>query len=227
MLTVTDHWAKRYPDAHIGILEMLGVANPDTCQSLDIEKSIIETSLREQYQIDGKSAAIRSLPVMQAYKTYYKQFKKTYHVQQQVESIALKGRTIPTVAALVEAMFMAELKHMLLTAGHDLDILKLPYRIAVADGSEVYTRINGQQQILKADDMYIGDSEGVMSAIIYGPDHRTQITPSTQNVLYTVYAPSGIPISVVEAHLLNLKDYVSIITPETVTSELKIYGSAD
>ena len=44
-----------------------------------------------------------------AYNACYKGFKKTYHVQLQLESVALKGRSIPRVAALMEAMFMAEL----------------------------------------------------------------------------------------------------------------------
>lgn len=224
MLILSKPWADRYPDAHIGILEMRNVANPATCPALDAVKSSIETSLRDQFQEQGK-AAIRTLPVMQAYKNYYKPFKKTYHVQQQVESIALKGRSIPSVAALVEAMFMAELKNMLLTAGHDLDVLEGPISVKVAGGDEVYTRINDQEQMLKVDDMYITDSKGVMSAIIYGPDHRTQITTATRNVLYTVYAPSGIPTPVVESHLQDLLQYVLLIAPDAETSELNIYGS--
>lgn len=225
MLTITKRWSLRYPDSHIGILEMHNAANPVSCPPLDAKKAVVETYLRQQFS-EGGAAEIRALPVMQAYKIYYKQFKKSYHVQQQVESIVLKGRSIPGVAALVEAMFMAELKHMLLTAGHDLDVLKPPIKIDIAGGNEVYTRINGQEQILKADDMFIADSEGVMSAIIYGPDQRTQITPATRNVLYTIYAPSGIPASDVLKHLQELRDNVLIISPDAQTTELQVYGSA-
>ena len=35
--------------------------------------------------------------ILQAYAAYYKQFKKTYHVQLQVESIVLKGKGLPNV----------------------------------------------------------------------------------------------------------------------------------
>ena len=70
--------------------------------------------------------ALLSHPVLQAYDAYYRQFKKTYHVQLQLESILFKGKSIPSVAALVEAMFMAEMNDLLLTAGHDLDALHLP-----------------------------------------------------------------------------------------------------
>ena len=91
------------------------------------------------------------LPVMQAYKAYYKQFKKTYHVQQQVESIVSERHDqSPALRRWLKPCLWRNLKNMLLTAGHDLDELTAPISIDVADGSEVYTRINGQEQILKA-----------------------------------------------------------------------------
>jgi DNA/RNA-binding domain of Phe-tRNA-synthetase-like protein len=121
-------------------------------------------------------------------------------------------------------MFMAELKHMLLTAGHDRDVLKPPVGVDIAQGTELYTRLNGQDQMLKADDMYIADKEGVMSAIIYGPDQRTRIRSATRNVFYTIYAPSGISVSVVEEQLRELRDNVLLIAQDAETIELKVYG---
>ena len=48
--------------------------------------------------------------------THGKHLKKTYHVQHQLESVVLKGKSLPNVAALVAAMFMAERDDLLLTA---------------------------------------------------------------------------------------------------------------
>jgi hypothetical protein len=42
--------------------------------------------------------------------------KKTYHIALQLEPVVLKGKSLPNVAALVEAMFTAELGDLLLTA---------------------------------------------------------------------------------------------------------------
>ena len=69
-----------------------------------------------------------------AYRDYYKRFDKTYHVQLQLESLLFKGKSIPSVAGLVDAMFMAEMKDWLLTAGHDLDSLQLPLRLEATTG---------------------------------------------------------------------------------------------
>ncbi len=145
--------------------------------------------------------------------THGKHLKKTYHVGLQLESVVLKGKSLPSVAALVEAMFMAELDDLLLTAGHDLDSLRLPLTLDVAQGDETYTLLRGDEQTLKAGDMYISDGEGVISSIIYGPDRRTQITPETRNVVFTVYAPPGVGLEAVQAHLRTLENNVRLIAP--------------
>src|SRR5512138_3225495 len=185
MFEVTSAWKSTYPEAHAGVLVMRLVSNPAQHAGLESQKVALEEQLRAQFAGQDR-AAIASHPVLHAYAEYYRQFKKTYHVQLQLESIVLKGKSIPSVAALVEAMFMAEMQDLLLTAGHDLDALHLPLRLDVAAGNKEYTLLRGEQQILKPGDMMINDQEGVISSILYGPDRRTQITSATSNVVFTV-----------------------------------------
>jgi DNA/RNA-binding domain of Phe-tRNA-synthetase-like protein len=166
---------------------------------------------------------IASHPVLQAYSEYYRRFKKTYHIQLQLESIVLKGKSIPGVAALVEAMFMAEMQDMLLTAGHDLDVLHLPLTLDVATGTERYTLLRGEEQVLKPGDMLISDQTGVISSILYGPDQRTQISPGTRNVVFTVYAPPGIDEQTVTAHLRHIKENVLVFSPQAQIEQLQVY----
>ncbi len=160
----TEHWMAVYPGAHAGILVMSNVVNPPTDSELDASKKALETEIRSRFA--GKTREdIEKLPAVQAYAKYYARFKKTYHVQLQLESIAFKGKSIPSVAALVEAMFRAEVKEILLTAGHDLDRLQLPGRIDVARGDETYMNLRGQSQGVKPGDMYMADGEGIISSI--------------------------------------------------------------
>jgi DNA/RNA-binding domain of Phe-tRNA-synthetase-like protein len=213
MFEVTNVWKAAYPEAHVGILAMRSVSNPAHDPALESRKAALEEQLRARFSGQDR-AAIASHPVLQAYAEYYRRFKKTYHIQLQLESIVLKGKSIPSVAALVESMFMAEMQDLLLTAGHDLDVLQLPLTLDVATGAEQYTLLRGEDQLLKADDMMISDRGGVISSIIYGPDQRTQITPNTQNVLFTVYAPPGIDEQAVVEHLQHIKENVLIFAPQ-------------
>ncbi|HMB23811.1 MAG: phenylalanine--tRNA ligase beta subunit-related protein [Chloroflexota bacterium] len=222
MFEVTSAWKSTYPEAHAGVLVMRLVSNPAQHAGLESQKVALEEQLRAQFAGQDR-AAIASHPVLHAYAEYYRQFKKTYHIQLQLESIVLKGKSIPSVAALVEAMFMAEMQDMLLTAGHDLDTLQLPLTLDVATGEERYTLLRGEEQVLKPGDMLISDREGVISSIVYGPDQRTQITPATQNVIFTVYAPPGIAEQNVLEHLQHIKDYVLIFAPQSQVELLKVY----
>ncbi len=162
--------------------------------------------------------------VLQAYNNYYRRFKKSYHIQLQLESIVWKGKSIPSVSSLVEAMFMAEMKNMLLTAGHDLDIVSLPLTLDVSKGTESYILMRGEEQVLKPGDMMISDGVGVVSNVIYGPDRRTQITAGTRNVVFTVYTPTGIDVQAVEGHLQDIRDFILIFAPQARVELLKVYG---
>ncbi len=224
MFNVTDAWKVTYPNAHAGILIMRDVGNPSTHPELEDRKKNLENQLRTQFAGNDRKA-IETNPTIAAYNAYYKQFKKTYHVQAQLESILFKDRSIPSVAALVEAMFMAEIKNMLLTAGHDFDQLHLPVILDVAGGNEQYTLLRGQNQTLKSGDMFMADQEDVISSIIYGPDQRTQITAATRNVLFAVYAPAGISLEAVQTHLQDIRDYVLIVSPSATVQMLQVVGT--
>lgn len=224
MFEMSDGWRSAFPTAYAGVLIMRGVTNPPHHPALQSEKQRLEDELRARFAgLDRR--AIEALAPIQAYTAHYKRFKKTYHVQLQLESIAFKGKSIPNVAALVEAMFVAEVKNMLLTAGHDLDALELPVTLDVATGSEFYTLLRGDEQALKAGDMYIRDGRGVISSVVYGPDRRTQIGATTQNVMFTVYAPAGIDAPAVYRHLQDIRDNVLLVSPAAQVALLDVYGT--
>lgn len=223
MFEVTSTWKFAFPNAHVGVLVMRDVSNPDHHTVLEQQKAELEERLRAQFAGQDR-AAIASHPILQAYNEYYRRFKKTYHVQLQLESILLKGKSISSVASLVESMFMAEMKNMLLTAGHDLNVLQLPLTLDVTTGNESYLLMRGENQIVKARDMMISDKAGIISNIIYGPDQRTQITEKTRNVVFTVYAPAGINEQTVSEHLQDIREYVLIIAPQARVELLKVYS---
>jgi DNA/RNA-binding domain of Phe-tRNA-synthetase-like protein len=222
MFRVSDDWKRAYPGAHAGILAMRKVTNPSRHPELDQQKEELETDLRTLFK---EPDSLKSLGPIKAYQAYFKRFKKTYHVFQQLESVIFKGKPIPQVAALVEAMFMEELRNMLLTAGHDLDAVQLPLNLDTAKGNEKYIRMNGQEQVLKAGDMMIADSVAVISSVIYGPDRRTMITAATKRVLFTVYAVPGIGAQPLRQHLEGIAANIRLVSPDAQLELLEVYGT--
>ena len=222
-MNVTQRFLEIHPGARAGLLIMRGVENPAQDAHLEERKRELEQSLRERFAGMEENEVERIHP-FSVYASYYRKFDKTYHVAGQMKSVVFKQKSLPSVAALVEAMFMAELKNGYLTAGHDLDLLEFPLQLDAATGDESYTLLRGSEQKLKAVDMFIRDGQGILSSVIYGPDQRSQIVTETKNVAFTVYAPGGIPGLEIERHLEEIRDLVMIFAPASRVDELRVYG---
>ena len=149
---------------------------------------------------------------MSVYVSYYKKFGYTYHVLQQVESVA-KGKKSMSVSGLVNSMFMAEMKNMILTAGHDLAKISGAVSLKVATGQESYVCMNGRETKTIQGDIMITDDESVLSSILRGPDGRTSIDEETEQVLYTIYAPTGIDEKEIISHMDDIESYVRLFSP--------------
>ncbi len=212
-LIVDPAWREAHPGASVGLIAMRGVTNPASNDRLNELAAALEDNLRSRLGTADRET-IRAMPPLPAYAAYYKHWGQRYHVAMQLESVAQKGKALPRVAALVEAMCIAELRNLLLTAGHDLDALELPVRLTVGTVKS-YLAPNGQEMTVKAGDMFIADARRrVLSAIITGPSDISRIGPETTAALFYAYAPPGVDSGLVDAHLDEIERNVRLIAPE-------------
>jgi DNA/RNA-binding domain of Phe-tRNA-synthetase-like protein len=223
-VTATDAWRQAHPGAFIGLLEVSGVVSDAVCPALEERKRALEASLRARYEGFTRQD-FRALPVMAAYDRYYRRFNKTYHVQLQLESIVLKGKSLPTVSPAVDANFMAELETLTLAAGHDVARLVSPVVMDVTGEGERILQMGGSEKDLRPGDMAMRDAQGVACTIIYGQDARSPITPRSTHVLYVVYAPGGVPRDAVERHLSLVEEHVRLCSPDAVGEQRRVLGT--
>ncbi len=206
-------WQGAFPGAIVAAFTVRGTHNSTTNDALDKAKRGLEQELRDRWE--GKTRAdVRADPVLAVYDAYYKKYGQNYHVQMQIESIALKGKTIPSRAALVEAMFMAELTTGLLTAVQDIDRLSGPVEVIATTGEETYIRYDGVDETCKPGDMAIRDDVGILTSIVQGPTKHALATPETRNALFCVYAPAGIGETAVLHHFDLIEAYIGLISPD-------------
>lgn len=223
MLTIrgTAEWRAAHPGARIGLLEISGVDNTHASPQLNQRKRETEARLRADYA--GFSRAdFLALPLIAAYEQYYKRFNKTYHVQLQLESIVLKGKSLPDVSPLVDANFTAEVGTLVLTAGHAVDKLIEPVVIDVSREDDEMTLMNGSTRLIRAGDMIMRDAQGVCCSIIYGQDNRSPITAETRHALYVAYAPAGVPQAAIEAQLSQIEANVRLFAPDARLEQSRV-----
>ena len=221
IVTSAQAWRAVHPGALIGILQISGVDNRSSAPELEARKRTIEARLREKF---GRSARadLVGLPVMRDYVLYYKKFDKTYHVLQQLESVALKGKSLPSVSPLVDANFAAELETLVLTAGHDADKLEGPLCIDVSREGDGLVQMNGSNRRLPAGDMVMRDAKGIACSILYGQDNRSPISAATTTALYVAYAPAGVGEGAVRAQLDGVLSNVRSFAPACALEQLVI-----
>jgi len=209
-IIVDPSFQERWPEAHIGILIVSGVNQAGNIKTLEIAISNMIEKLSHRFPT---RESLKKDVALAVYRKYYKEFKKSYHVLAQVESVLFKGKSIPLKNPIVTAMFAAEIKNRLLTAGHDLNRIQPPVSISVSSGTESYISISGKEIISKSSDMMIRDAFAPISTVIYGPDRRTCITQESSAALFTVYAPAGIPLKDIQDHLTDLFDFILLFSP--------------
>ena len=133
-IVVADQAEARFYDrARAGaVLRPAGLLeNPAAHPGLAEHVHQLTDSLRQQWA-GATRADLNRLPEFAVYRAYYRRFEKTYHVQLQFESVALKGKPLRSNGSLVLAMFAAELQNRLLTAGHDLAAIAGPLTVDLA-----------------------------------------------------------------------------------------------
>jgi DNA/RNA-binding domain of Phe-tRNA-synthetase-like protein len=223
VLRISDAWREAYPESRAGVLVISCAAPPSHAAAFEQRKRDLQNELRQRHAGHDRRA-LQAEPALTVYVSHYRRFSKSYHVLLQLESILFKGKSIPTVSPLVDAMFMAEMSNHLLTAGHDLDSLRLPLMLDVARGTESYVLLQGEPHTPKAGDMMISDAAGIISSIVYGPDQRSRIGPGTRNALYTTYAPAGITEAALDHHMHEIYANVQLTEPGSRLESLAIFG---
>ncbi|MBD3207736.1 hypothetical protein GF319_15510 [Candidatus Bathyarchaeota archaeon] len=193
-----------YPRAAFGCLVSKDVPNRKGNDELEEMKRELEEEIREEYPEMDEDQLIRS------YDTYYKKWGKTYPIEFQIKTIKSGGR-FPRVSALVDSMFLSELRNRILTSGHDLDRLHGELWYDLSDEGESYMKLNGKEQELPRSDIVLRDSEGILASVLYGPARRTSIGNDTVNALYLAWCPYSPGEEVIEEHLRDIVSNLEVV----------------
>ncbi len=226
MIKIHSNMDESYSKTYFGILILEKFCEQSSGK--EAFKQLVQKELNNIRSIHAnyeRKAFIEVNNVVNAYVRYYKRFKKTYHVLPQLESV-LSGKKFPEETALVQILFLAELKTQLLIAAHDLKKCHLPLTIQMSQGGETLLGSNNRNIVLKPNDICLRDTDDYILSIIYGQDERTRITKETTDVLFLIDGVPGLERKYVEDGLATLLSYVRAFEPDIKPKELKVICSS-
>ncbi len=213
VLIGTDRWRDEHPGSSAAVVMYRGLSVGDETETLAAMKRELEAAMRARWGLVTKQELLAD-PTLAAYQRHDQRFGQNYHVAMQIQSIAQKGKSIPSRNPLIETMFMTELKTGVLASAQDADQIAFPISVDSADGSEQYTRYDGVEECCKAGDQLMRDADGnLLTSIAQGPTAFGLVTPETTAVGYCFYFPAGVPKSAIDESLAYLDKCVRAACP--------------
>lgn len=156
------------------------------------------------------------------YYRYFKKYKKTYPVLQQLESFLLKGRPFPSGNPVNEVAFLAELRTQMLVGAHDIDRIAGAPELFCPSEKLPYPGMRGEQVHTYPGDVSGRDRDGIIWGMIAGADERTHIRPDSVHIAYLVFGAPGVTSEQMERLLDMLADHARTLSPAVEVHKLLI-----
>ena len=125
------------------------------------------------------------------YSRYFKKYKKTYPVLQQLESFLLKGRPFPETLPVCSLAFLAELRTGLLLGMHDAGCIRGALTLFAPGEKLPFPGLGGRESHSYPGDLTGRDEEGILFSRIGGPDARTCLTEDSRQAAYLIFGVPG------------------------------------
>jgi DNA/RNA-binding domain of Phe-tRNA-synthetase-like protein len=159
------------------------------------------------------------------YVRYFKKFKKTYQVLQQVESFLLKDRPFPQYDPIGETSFLVELKTHYLLGTHDIEKFQGQPVLYCPEEKTPFVGIGGRDVHAYPGDVTVRDDGGVTVSMIGGPDERTCLRPESTHIAYLIFGAPGVTDEEISAVMDELSTLVLLLAP-TAKMEKQIISAA-
>ena len=146
------------------------------------------------------------------YVRYFKKYKKTYPVLQQLESWLLKGRPFPEFNPINSVTFLTELTTRMLLGTHDADRVEGALRLFCPEEKGSFPGMRGEAHFYPGD-LTGRDDRGIVLSLIAGPDDRTCLHPDTLHVAFLFFGVPGVTGEEIAAVQKKLISYAAVLAP--------------
>lgn len=184
LLTISEAYHRRFPELPFGIGTVQDCTYFEKSESFKIYKRDLLRKMRRRANLAEIEERVH----------LYDQFFKEWGY-----SCPLPGhlkRTIdmgfPIVNLYIDTHIMAEMCHGILMAIQDLDRFDGQWRLDLAQEGETFEGVSGRMLICKEKEIVLRDEKEIVCSLFQGPDSRTKIDESTNNIVVYVFTAPGI-----------------------------------
>ena len=154
------------------------------------------------------------------YNRYFKKYKKTYPVLQQLESFLLKDRPFPSGNPVNEVAFLTELQTQMLLGTHDVDRITGTLELFCPSEKIPYPGMRGEEVHTYPKDVSGRDEDGIILSMIAGADERTCIRPDSSHIAYLFFGAPSVTGEQIRALQGILAGHVRTLAPSAEIREI-------
>lgn len=154
------------------------------------------------------------------YNRYFKKYKKTYPVLQQLESLLLKGRPFHSEILINEITFLTELQTQALLGTHDIDRMMGTPELFCPTEKIPFPGMRGEEVHVYPGDVSCRDDGGIILGLIPGADGRTYIRPDSRHIAFLFFGVPGVTAEHIKQLQGILADHVRTLAPTAEISEI-------
>lgn len=175
----------------IGVIYCYGIDNKENRTEVGMLLRDAETTARSEF---SRFESLGEHPNIAAWRAAYKKFGADPHQYRcSVESLVrrvLKGESVPHVNKLVDLYNYISLKYVIPVGGENIDAIRGDLRLAFADGTEEFVRLNGAENEppAKGEVIYKDDQGTICRRWNWREADRTKLTEDTKSAVVVLDA---------------------------------------
>ena len=183
-LTITDAYRQRFSELCFGIGTIQDCAYFEKSEPFKLHKRDLLRRMRKR----------ENLARIEKQVNLYDQFFKDWgypcplpgHLKRTVEM------GFPIVNLYIDAHIIAEMCHGILMAIQDLDRFQGGWKLDLAKEGEIYQAISGRILPCKEQEIVLRDEKETVCSLFQGPDFRTKVDKTSQNIVVYIFTAPGI-----------------------------------
>ncbi len=183
-LQITDRYRNRFPDLPFGIGTIQACTYFEKSDSFKLYKREVIRRMRRKSNLTQIEERIL------LYDRFFKDWGYSCPLPGHLKRSIDMG--FPIVNLYIDTHIMAEMCHGILMAIQDLDRFGGEWRLDLSEEGEEFQSVSGRRIFCKEGEIVLRDGLGIVCSLFQGPDFRTKIDQSTQNIVVYVFSAPGI-----------------------------------
>jgi DNA/RNA-binding domain of Phe-tRNA-synthetase-like protein len=183
-LTITDAYRQRFSDLVFGIGTIQSCTYFEKSESFKLYKRELLRKMRRKANLGQIEERINR------YDRFFKEWRYPCPLPGHFKRTVEMG--FPIVNLYIDTHIIAEMYHGILMAIQDLERFQGEWNLDLAHEGEAFQGVSGKMIRCKEDEIVLRDREGIVCSLFQGPDFKTRVEPTSENIAVYVFTAPGI-----------------------------------